>query len=169
MTHFTGDTVVYNVDGFLDKNRNYFYGLPQDVMEMFSHSSNAIMASAFHTSSSDGAAGGGGGPAGAAGGGGGAGGSPGSAALGARAGKSLGTLVKNMRSKLRVVFESLSFGDQYFVQCFRPNTRQAAGYFSPHLVNRSLHVYVRAEQKRTTQGCRWWRGHVESFIFSRRG
>jgi myosin heavy subunit len=133
ITHFNGDAVVYNVHGFLDKNRNYYYGLPQDVMEMFGHSSNAIMASAFHS----GRAGGGSSSASN---------SPSSSpsarqALGIRARKSMGTLVKNMRSKLRVVFESLSFGDQYFVQCLRPNLAQKDGFFSPHLVNQSLHVY----------------------------
>lgn len=131
VTHFTGDTVVYNVNGFLDKNRNYYYGLPSDVMEMFGGSSNAIMASAFHSSGHDAAAA-------AAG-----GGSPvrTGQALGVRARKSMGTLVKNMRSKLRVVFESLSFGDQYFIQCFRSNNAGIPNAFSPHLVNRSLHVY----------------------------
>ena len=130
VTHFTGDTVVYNVNGFLDKNRNYYYGLPSDVMEMFGGSSNAIMASAFHSSGHDAAAAAGGGSPARTG-----------QALGVRARKSMGTLVKNMRSKLRVVFESLSFGDQYFIQCFRSNNAGIPNAFSPHLVNRSLHVY----------------------------
>ena len=153
VTHFTGDTVVYNVNGFLDKNRNYYYGLASDVMEMFGRSSNSIIASAFHTSGHSAAAG-----------------SPGrspsrrAAAMGVRARKSMGTLVKNVRSKLRVVFESLSFGDQYFIQCFRPNLAQLANAFSPHLVNRSLHVYGVLDCVQHRAVGFEWHGKYKNFI-----
>ena len=137
VNHYAGD-VVYDVDGFLEKNKDTMY---DNLVHLAQSSSNAFVSQSLFDPMLI--------PA---------------ASLTARGSKRKATQSGHFRAQLDSLMKAIRSTESHYIRCIKPNATKAAGLFTPRLVHEQLRYSGVLEAiKIRKQGYPFRYAHVDFF------